>query len=223
MRTIPLTTPNYDACSIPVEFLVIHYTAGTLSRTLELFSNPQVQVSSHLIIDLDGTVYEIVPCLSGTVHRAWHAGKSRWFDGQRHWQGFNDFSIGIELVNLNGQLFSYPPAQYEALFEVVAHFQTLYPALRQAERIVGHEHIAGWRGKADPGFLFDWPQFFERCYPGQTAPTRPTVCPPELKASLENFLQAIPEDAAKAVLFWRAVSSVTETSVRLLQQALLED
>src|SRR5690348_380184 len=106
------STPNFDARPLEVEFLVIHYTAGNLERTLELFGDPVRQVSAHLVINTDGRVYELVTCLDGTPQRAWHAGESRWFDGRRTWEAFNDFSIGIELVNLNGQLFSYPQAQY---------------------------------------------------------------------------------------------------------------
>lgn len=211
------STPNFDARPLEVEFLVIHYTAGNLERTLELFGDPVRQVSAHLVINTDGRVYELVTCLDGTAQRAWHAGESRWFDGRRTWEAFNDFSIGIELVNLNGQLFSYPQAQYRALFEVVHHLQMRYPTLQQAERVVGHEHIAGWRGKADPGFYFNWTYFFENCYPNQPQPERKTVCPAYLKTALEKFLPFVPEDIAKAKLFWEALSFMTETGVRLIQ------
>src|SRR5690348_11755318 len=152
-------SPNYTAEIIPVEFLVLHYTAGDLRRTLELFSDPAREVSSHFVIDLDGAIYEPVACSDGTVYRAWHAGQSYWFDGEQTWEGFNGFSIGIELVNLNGNLLPYPQAQYEALFELVARLRSIYPGLNNPERVLGHEHIAGWRGKADPGGFFDWKLF----------------------------------------------------------------
>ena len=75
------------------------------------------------------------------------------------WKGFNDFSIGIELVNYNGNVFPYTDQQYEALAQVILHLKSKYSSLKQAKRIVGHEHISGFRGKADHGHLFDWKRF----------------------------------------------------------------
>jgi N-acetyl-anhydromuramyl-L-alanine amidase AmpD len=213
-----LTSPNFEATEIPVEFLVIHYTACNLADTLAIFNSAERKVSSHLVIDDDGAIYEVVRCWDGTVYRAWHAGKSFWQTEGKLWEGFNHFSIGIELVNLNGNIIPFPEPQYQALFEVVGHFQKLYPALQQAERVVGHEHIAGWRGKADPGILFDWAHFFEHCYPAQTMPDRRAICPAELKVALQKFLAVVPENPEKVSLFWQALSLMTETAVGLILQ-----
>jgi len=100
-----IRSPNFSDLDIRVEFVVLHYTAASLERTLELFTSPKTEVSAHLVIDRDGTVYEMVQCLNGTAKRAWHAGRSRFGvlrDGvTKVIEGFNDISVGIELVNLN--------------------------------------------------------------------------------------------------------------------------
>ena len=165
-------SPNYNPEQIEVEFVVLHHTAGDLKTTLAWFEDPESQVSAHLVIDAEGDTYEIVPCWDGTTQRAWHAGQSSWTDADDHWQKFNDFSIGIELVNLNGNTHPYTDQQYDALVAVIGHLRSLYPALDSPARIVGHQHIAGNRGKTDPGKLFDWERLFSECYPGQDAPSR---------------------------------------------------
>jgi len=213
-----IETPNYDKYAIDVEFVVLHYTAGNLERALNLLTDPVKKVSAHLIIDTTGDVIELAPCSEGTAFRAWHAGKSRWFDGNRHWEGFNDFSIGIEIVNLHGNLFEYTLQQYDALVTVLTDLKTLYPTLESAERIIGHEQIAGWRGKADPGCLFDWNKLFSVCYPDQARPRRDCVCPNELKQSLKKFLTFIPDNEEEATKFWHALSDITETTVQLMHK-----
>lgn len=173
-------SPNFTDLDISVEFVVLHFTAATLERTLEIFTDPGSEVSAHLVIDRDGSIYEVVPCLGGSARRAWHAGKSRMElstngDSQLI-ESFNDRSIGIELVNLNGNLFPYTEAQYASLFGVIERLKSLYPALARPEVIVGHEQISGFRGKSDPGLCFEWERLFAVCYPNLGAPRRAPVC-----------------------------------------------
>lgn len=211
-------SPNFDERSIPVEFVVIHYSAGGLQTVLEHFSKVESQVSSHLIISEQGEVHEMVACWDGTTHRAWHAGKSRFQDGGKLWEGFNDFSIGIELINFNGNVFTFPPAQYQALIAVLQHLKSLYPALSSPSRIIGHEQIAGYRGKADPGLLFDWQQVYHNCYPEKSAPPRTAVCPPWLQKSLMALCDAAPAELKRDEKFWFALSSFLEAAVAALQK-----
>ena len=167
-------SPHFDSSPIPVKFLILHYTAQSFEQTLHIFSS-QKPVSSHLLINEEGQVFELVKCWQGECYRAFHAGKSLWIEQsplRKKWESFNDFSIGIELVNLNGNFFPYSPAQYETLFQVLHHLKKTYPELRNPERILGHEHIAGFRGKVDPGFLFDWKQLFEKAYGLSSGPQR---------------------------------------------------
>jgi len=188
-------SPNFSDLSISVEFVVIHYTAATLERTLEIFTSTKSEVSAHLVIDRDGVVYELVECLGGVAKRAWHAGKSRFecahAGGRRLVEGFNDCSIGIELVNLNGNVFKYTEAQYASLFALIDSLKSLYPALQNPESIVGHEQIAGFRGKADPGRCFEWERLFAVCYPNQGAPMRPAICGEQIAERLSALVKGI--------------------------------
>jgi N-acetyl-anhydromuramoyl-L-alanine amidase len=100
------------------------------------------EVSAHFYIRRDGQLWQFVSCDA----RAWHAGRSS-FQGRGN---CNDFSIGIELEGLEGQMFE--AAQYEALARLCQALKSLYPIAH----VVGHEHVAPGR-KADPGVGFDWP------------------------------------------------------------------
>lgn len=207
-----ILSPNHDEREITVEFLVLHYTAVDLERTVKIFMNPKSSVSAHLVIDLDGSVTEMVDCLDGRAFRAWHAGESHW----HYWSQFNDFAIGIELVNLNGNLFDFTDAQYQSLQYVVARLKQHYPALNDPERVVGHEHIAGHRGKADPGLCFDWYRFYSGCYPDHPVPVREPLFPRVLQQSLLQLAKNEPEDDQEKHDFWVAVSKLAETTLGLI-------
>jgi N-acetyl-anhydromuramyl-L-alanine amidase AmpD len=208
-----IKSPNYDRIEIPVEYAILHYTAGRLESAIRTFRNPATNVSAHLLIDESGDVYELVDCLSGRAYRAHHAGESRWSEGGGTLEGFNDFSLGIELVNPNGNLLPYSDVQYSSLRDVVDVLKSVYPTLQAPARILGHEQIAGWRGKADPGRLFDWRRFFSSVYPGREVPNRTCQCPASLATALRGLLEFVPEDEDA---FWHVVSSLTETAVRLV-------
>ncbi len=181
-------SPNFNDRPISVDFVVLHYTAGSLARTLELFMDPAREVSAHLVVDLDGTVHELVPCLEGRALRAWHAGVSRLEADGVLVEGFNDRAVGIEIVNLNGNIFPYTEQQYAALSAVMEKLKAHYPALGRPESVVGHEQVAGFRGKCDPGLCFDWARFFSMCYPGQPVPRRESIVTPEVVARLKSML-----------------------------------
>ena len=159
-------SPHFQDQSIPVEFVILHYTAQSLEGSLKIFLNSKSKaVSCHFLIDENGKIYELVSCESGYCQKAFHAGKSVFFDSTgKKWKNFNNFSVGIELVNWNGNIFSFPESQYKSLFELLTYLKKLYPSLQNPERILGHEHIAGFRGKKDPGYLFAWKQLFEQVY-----------------------------------------------------------
>jgi len=210
-------SPNYDPRPIDVRFLVIHYTAVDLARTLEIFTDPARKAAAHLVVDTDGAIIECVPCWEGEALRAWHAGVSRWHDGEQHYEALNDWAIGVELVNNNGNILPFTDAQYTALARIVDHLRRNYPALADTAAVLGHEQIAGFRGKADPGWQFDWNRFFALCYPGQPAPPRPPICPPTLRDALARLAEIAPSEHAAANAFWERVSLLTETAVALAQ------
>jgi N-acetyl-anhydromuramoyl-L-alanine amidase len=101
-----------------------------------------LQVSAHFVIRRDGELLQFVSC----TQRAWHAGRSSW----RGRENCNDYSIGIELEGLEGELFE--AAQYDRLAALLRRLAQRHPL----EAVVGHEHVAPGR-KCDPGPGFDWP------------------------------------------------------------------
>ncbi|MDR5866656.1 1,6-anhydro-N-acetylmuramyl-L-alanine amidase AmpD [Halomonas koreensis] len=116
-----------------------------------------LEVSAHLLIRRDGECVQFVPF----HERAWHAGRSRWRDGDAERVGLNDFAVGIELEG--DEVSPYTAAQYRALVAATRALLAGYPALTP-ERITGHAHVAPLR-KTDPGPAFDW-AYFRQCLAG---------------------------------------------------------
>lgn len=177
---------HFDNREMDISFLILHYTACSLEETLNIFLNSSSKVSAHFIINTDGKVYNCVP-----INKcAWHAGESRFCDDDgQEWKNFNDFSIGVELINLNGNLFPYTHLQYESLFTLIKQLQNKQPKLKDPKKILGHEHIAGFRGKADPGYYFDWKKLFNNCYKNMLPPSRvPIISEILLKKYQEQLL-----------------------------------
>lgn len=206
------STPNQSPEEIPVEYLVLHYTACNLKKTLDIFKDPGTGACAHLVVDSDGTVYELIPCLEQQARRGAHAGKSSWTgdDGQLI-QGLNSCSLGIELVNLNGNVFPYTEAQYLALAQLLPLLAQRYPALNDPRRVLGHEHVAGFRGKVDPGKCFDWERVLRDAYPDSVALPQRSPCISEevLKTVL---LRVSTADATRkeSQEFWTELSSECE-------------
>ena len=207
-------SPNFDKRLIAVEFVVLHYTACNLQETLNIICDPERKVSAHIVIDDTGEIYETVQCWHNEVMRAWHAGKSTYFDGQRKWESFNDFSIGIELVNLNGNIFAYSDKQYKSLAQIIAHLMHQHKALQNPERIVGHEQVSGWRGKIDPGWKFDWNRLFTTCYPNQPHPLRKPALSEEKRLDIEEYLAALSPQEQTSADFWTELNSSLESDLR---------
>ena len=171
-----LDSPNFGArpAHTAIDLIVVHSISlppGTYggSQVQALFTNKidwqthpyfetirGIQVSSHFYIERDGQLWQFV----SVNDRAWHAGASS-FMGRNN---CNDFSVGIELEGLEGQLFE--PAQYKTLSALCQQLQFIYPIAH----VVGHEHIAPGR-KFDPGAGFDWQRLQEtvgwspQCFP----------------------------------------------------------
>ena len=162
-----LASPNYGKRPEPtdISLLVIHnislppgqFGTGCVQRffcnALDASEHPYfeqiaaLQVSSHLLIERDGTIIQFV----NFNDRAWHAGLSE-FNGRPN---CNDYSVGIELEGTDTDL--YTDVQYQVLAEISRALMQAYPAIT-AERITGHEHIAPGR-KTDPGPAFDWSRY----------------------------------------------------------------
>jgi N-acetylmuramoyl-L-alanine amidase len=131
-----------------VDTVVLHATVlNTLDDVVAHFSNPDTQVSAHYTIDRDGSIVAHVP----EDKRAWHAGASKMKDGRT---GVNDFSIGIELVNLNDGLDPFPEEQIQAMRNLVRSIMARHPI----RHIITHYECAEPFGrKSDPvGFAESW-------------------------------------------------------------------
>jgi N-acetylmuramoyl-L-alanine amidase len=147
---IILPSPNFNdrPHGMTIESIVIHYTGmKTAQDALERLCHANSQVSAHYTIDMDGTIYNHVH----PDKRAWHAGVSAYHGREN----FNDFSIGIELVNMGHEhgYHAFPDVQIEALITLMQDLFATYPIKK--EMVLGHSDIAPTR-KQDPGELFPW-------------------------------------------------------------------
>jgi N-acetylmuramoyl-L-alanine amidase len=143
-------SPNCDARpeGVTVDTIVLHATVlDTIDEVVQRFGNPVSRVSAHYTIDRDGTLVCHVP----ERLRAWHAGQSKIKDGR---ESVNDFSIGIELVNLNDGIDPFPREQILSLRLLLAAIISRHP-IRQ---IITHYECAYPPGrKSDPvGFQNSW-------------------------------------------------------------------
>jgi N-acetylmuramoyl-L-alanine amidase len=134
----------------PINMLVLHYTGmQSAMAALDRLCDPEAQVSSHYLVEEDGTVWRLV----AEERRAFHAGLSCW-QGERD---LNWVSIGVEIVNPGHEwgYRSFPEPQMAAVERLCRDI--LDRRRIPADRVVGHSDIAPDR-KSDPGELFDWPR-----------------------------------------------------------------
>ena len=134
-----------------IDCIVLHYTAtDTIDETLKILTDPNREVSSHYVIDEDGTIYRLVD----DDKRAWHAGESS-LNGRKN---VNNYSIGIELQNkgyYNEKWTPFDERQINALIKLLDVLKKKYNI--PLNRIVGHEDVALPLGrKIDPRKAFPW-------------------------------------------------------------------
>jgi N-acetylmuramoyl-L-alanine amidase len=147
---IQMPSPNYNERpeDVIINSIIIHYTGmKTAEEALNRLCDVTSEVSAHYTIDEDGTIYNHVD----PAKRAWHAGVSAW----RELKNFNDFSIGIELVN-PGHEYGYrafPDVQIDALVALMKNLFDQYQI--DPKLVLGHSDIAPSR-KQDQGELFPW-------------------------------------------------------------------
>ncbi|MBP5508574.1 MAG: N-acetylmuramoyl-L-alanine amidase [Prevotella sp.] len=89
-KEIPYPTPNIEPDTVnDVQGVVLHHTAEpTVEKSLEILSSPEKKVSTHVVIDYDGTRY----IMAAPTDVTWHAGRSILGDREE----CNFFTIGIE-------------------------------------------------------------------------------------------------------------------------------
>lgn len=137
-------SPNFNQRRSPTDItaVVIHSTANSrLQGVIDWFNNPNSQVSAHYTIGKDGKIVQHVR----DTDRAWHAGQSVW----KGRNSCNDYTIGIELVNLNDGQDPYPEAQHRANVALCAYLCYIHKI--KVDDIMGHLDIALPPGrKSDP-------------------------------------------------------------------------
>ena len=125
-------------------FVIIHHTAqNSCEQTLQTFTLPRTQVSSHYVICKDGTVHHML----NDLLRAHHAGVSKWGNTT----DLNSSSIGIELDNNGFESFS--EAQMNSLVTLLDRLKKAYSI--PSSNFIGHGDIAPTR-KNDPNWRFPW-------------------------------------------------------------------
>lgn len=154
MKPIDAPSPNFDARTLPISMIVLHYTGmEDAASAIERLRDPDAKVSAHYVVDEDGTVLRLV----AEDERAWHAGKAHWRDVD----DVNSASIGIEIVN-PGHDWGYrpfPDAQVASVIRLVAEIKDRHEITRG--NVVGHSDVAPAR-KRDPGELFPWHELARR-------------------------------------------------------------
>lgn len=160
--TPPLSIIDHPADSIHCcgmtrrgyRWIVLHATGGTNSldwlSTTSPNSNP---VSVHRLIAKDGTIYKIVP--DDAV--AYHAGPAKVGPLPSTTENMNNYSLGIELENLNNGRDPYPELQLAACVSQVVEWIGMYGFLP----IVAHSWID--MRKRDPAG-FNWDAFYFRLW-----------------------------------------------------------
>ncbi|MGB0343858.1 MAG: N-acetylmuramoyl-L-alanine amidase [Coraliomargarita sp.] len=137
--------------------LVLHYTVSDFEQSLQILDGQtERQVSSHYLINdqpsekFPDYIYRLVP----EDKRAWHAGVSQWGKDSN----LNNSSIGIEIVNPDGNLHPFPEEQIQAVVFLARQIVQRYGI--DPVNVVGHSDVAPGR-KIDPGSLFPWKTLYD--------------------------------------------------------------
>jgi N-acetylmuramoyl-L-alanine amidase len=151
-----IPSPNFDSRPDETEIscVVLHSTVvPTTEGTVRIFLDPKREVSAHFVVGKDGQIIQMVPI----EKRAWHAGESV-LEGRPR---VNEFSVGIEMVNLNDGNDPYTDAQMNAVAGIVRFLRSRYDI--PDSRIVSHEQIALPAGRKSDPAGFDFSRLYALC------------------------------------------------------------
>jgi N-acetylmuramoyl-L-alanine amidase len=129
-------------------YIVLHYTGmASGAAAVDWLCNPESKVSCHYLIDVDGSVVQMV----SEDRRAWHAGVSSW----NGCVDINSASLGIEIQNggHNVGLPLFPVLQMQSVARLCLDIMARYDMA--PHDVLAHSDIAPGR-KVDPGEAFDW-------------------------------------------------------------------
>lgn len=145
-----------------IEYIVIHYTAGTTSKagsavnTAEYFRTTSTQVSADFIVD-DSAVVQYNPDIRNRY--TWHCGGSKYATkgGSLYGKCTNGNSIGIEICccNSTGKMQAANDKSYSFTDAAIANAAELVRKLMveygiPAERVIRHYDVTG---KLCPGII----------------------------------------------------------------------
>lgn len=134
---------------VPVTCLILHHTAGSLPSSLEILQgkDPKHKVGVHYVVT-DEPKPRVIRMVPENL-AAYHAGKSAW--GELN--GLNQHSIGIEIINYDGNVYPYSDAQADILFALCDEIIRRHDI--KPWNVLAHSDIAVGR-KIDPGSKFPW-------------------------------------------------------------------
>lgn len=171
--------------------VVIHHTAESLDASRRILSgrDPSHRVSAHYLVTDENPAQVLALVPEDRV--AYHAGESFW----RGRQGINPCSIGIEIVNQDGNRFPYSESQLSAVADLLDSLVRRHRI--EPRNIVGHSDIAPGR-KVDPGALFPWERLWREhalgTWPSSESPSGaagrvepPLPSPSELRGLLSRW------------------------------------
>lgn len=137
-------SPFFNERQTDIDVLMFHCSAQPTQEMIETLN--QAELSCHYIIDIDGTITNLVD----ETKRAWHAGIGSWRDIK---EDMNSHSIGIELCSPSLGQAPYPQQQIEALKHLCHEIINRWHI--KPQNIIGHSDYAPTR-KPDPGKAFPW-------------------------------------------------------------------
>ncbi len=150
-------SPNFNTRVGETHFVIIHTCEGSYTGCWSWLVNPVSVVSSHYVIDEEGTE---ISQLVRERDRAWHIAAT--YDCTRdlgqdcHLNGIqsNHITIGIEHAGFASQS-SFPATQIEASAALVCDITRDNDVPRDWQHIVGHGQLQPWN-RTDPGPNWPW-------------------------------------------------------------------
>lgn len=168
LKIVKAPSQNFFTDGKPINAVCLHGTAGPLGASLATLRNPRpdnpdAAVSSNYLIDLDGTVYELVPWAGGL--RAWANGVVEAHDTSLIWLNQaiknkvnpNLLTVSVEHVASARAMrsrASMPKKQFDASIELTAVILRQAGLKANHQTIIGHNQISGTIKFDCPGVIF---------------------------------------------------------------------
>lgn len=135
-------SPHYSSrAGAVIRCVILHCDASpSEAGTLSWLVNPASEVSYHVLIGRDGTMYRVV----ADTHKAWAAGKSVW----RGRQFCNGFSLSASFANRNDKKEHLTDIQITRMKQLITDWKRLYPTI---EEVTTHAAVSPGR-KFDPTY-----------------------------------------------------------------------